>query len=217
MSRFIGLIILALGAYASYIVVMDQLDKQRVKTNPWVQKLKPLIDTHEKVELSSDDGVPYFTNKGSFYQLLALLHQSRKEKYDLEQTIDSVLVGAIIKDKHVMMREAILSNFKVASEMQLFDDIDNLERMQQGLAPVIHTKGWEDEPTDVGHIISPLHAPEAASSLINMIIMPESYRDLQRHSIVGFTDALIRRWREAGVINAESAKDIYDVIHVKKM
>jgi hypothetical protein len=215
MGKIFGFIVVALGLVGAFMLVSEKLALRKVSKNSWADKLRPLIAAHAKPVINSDSDSPWYAMEGSYMGILALMHQAREHKYDIEVTLGSALSG-MQSGQSRMIQEALQRNFETADRLGVFKDPANLIRMQRGDGPYAKSGGWEEEPLVVGHVLSPLLAPEAANSLVNLVIMPKAAQDLQTHDLRGFSTDTIKKWREEKIITPESAKDIYDMVLAMK-
>jgi hypothetical protein len=210
-----GFIIILLGCLGAYFLVKEKLEEKKIRDNPWMQKMRPLISAHLNATVDSQSEAPWYVMEGTFMTLLCHMNQAVKANYTLQDTLAGAMAG--VKSGQVkMIQDSLLKNYEVADNLGVFDDPANLVRMERGEGPVAKSEGWEDEKLTVGHVLSPILAPEACSSLVNLVLMPESVRDMQSHEPRGFTMDTIKKWREEAVITPQSAKDLYELLESQK-
>jgi hypothetical protein len=215
MGRFFGFLIIILGCAGAYFIFKEKVEEKKLRDNPWMQKLRPLIADHVTAKVSADSEAPWYAMEGSFMTILCYMNRAVKANYTLEDTLRGALSG--MKAGQVkMLNDALVRNYETANKLGIFEDPNNLVRMERGQPPVATAEGWEDEKVLAGHLLSPIIAPEACSSLVNMVLMPEPVRDMQTHEPRGFTLDTIKKWREEAIITPESAKDMYELIESKK-
>jgi hypothetical protein len=112
-----------------------------------------------------------------------------------------------------LMAAAILDNYNRArSTFGVFQDPANLLKMERGDPPIALSSGWEDEPLVVGYKISPLLGAELSATLPNMVIMPESVRNMQTDLTPPEAHALNSNWLGARMISPECSTAITEKI-----
>ena len=62
----------------------------------------------------------------------------------------------------------------------------------------------------VGYVLSPLHAPEASFSLANLMLLPESARNMQTPALGTFSSEMAKKWLVERIITPESHQIILD-------
>jgi hypothetical protein len=215
MARLFGFLIIILGCIGVYFIFKEKVEEKKMRDNPWMHKLRPMIAEHVATKISADSAAPWYAMEGSFMTILCYMHRAVKSNYSMDDTLRGALSG--MKSGQVkMLSDALLKNYETANQLGVFDDPNNLVRMERGQAPVAKAPGWEDEKLVAGHLLSPIIAPEACNSLVNMVLMPELVRDMQTHEPRGFTLETVKKWREEGIITPESAKDMYELIEAKR-
>jgi hypothetical protein len=213
MGKTGGFLIVLLGLLGAFFIAKDKLAERKENTNPWVARLKPIIEALAKPEVSADSEAPWYDGQADFMALLAMMHRCESNNFPLDKTFTAAVstVGQRSGAQRMIV-ENMLDNYALAKTLGVFKDPANLLRMERGDPPYAKSGGWEEELVVSGHKLSPIIAPEAASSLVNLVLMPEAARDMQTHEVRGFTNEHIKKWREEGVISPASAKDLYDII-----
>jgi hypothetical protein len=111
------------------------------------------------------------------------------------------------------MAAAVLDNYNRArSTFGVFQDPANLLKMERGDPPIAISPGWEDELLVVGYKISPLLGAELSATLPNMVIMPESVRNMQTDLTPPEAHALNANWLGARMISPECSTAITEKI-----
>lgn len=214
MGRLFTTLVLLGGIAGVFFVVRDYFAEQKVRTNPWVEKMRDVISPTLKPSMEPDSEDPWFPDEGRFFSLLAMMHETERGKYELETTLASA-VNVAKPGVSRMIQDSLLEGYRTARSLGVFNEPANLLAMERGDAPVATVQGWEDEKLTVGHRVSPLLAPEAARSLANLVLMPEAVRDMQRADTTTFTLDTIKTWRKEDLITPESAEAIAEVVMPK--
>ena len=68
----------------------------------------------------------------------------------------------------------------------------------------------------MGHVLSPVVAPEAALSLANLVLMPKRMRDMQNEDLTGFSPEMSKKWLSERIITPESHQAILEILSTKK-
>jgi hypothetical protein len=216
MGKSGGFIIVILGLVGAFFILKDKLAEHKDATNPWVTRLKPIIADHLAMKVDAQSEAPWYDGQSTMMATMAMMYRCEQAKFPLDKTLASAVSAAAAGRKsgfQRMVAENLMDNFAAAKTLGVFKDPANLLRMENGDAPYAKAAGWEEELVVVGHKLSPIVAPEAASSLANLVLMPEIARDLQTHEVRGFTNEHIKKWREEGIIDSASAKDLYELVH----
>jgi hypothetical protein len=95
-------------------------------------------------------------------------------------------------------------NYAIAKKLGIFEELSNIMKMRDGMNPTAKSKGWEDERVVVGHLLTPIIAPEAARSLANLVIMPAAVRDMQSDELAGFSLEQSKKWLAEHIIVPDS-------------
>lgn len=206
------IILLFLGAgYGTYQIFLDYKSKQKEERNQWPNKLSPIIALHTSKKLLAGE---LFGNQSSFLQLLYLCHQIDQDGYPLLDTLKrgASLSGADATEAP-LLAAAILDNYNRArSNFGIFQDPANLLKLERGEPPTALSPGWEDELLVVGYKISPLLGAELSATLPNMVIMPESVRNMQTDLTPPEAQYLISLWLGARMISPECSTAVTEKI-----
>ncbi|MBL9113674.1 MAG: hypothetical protein JNJ83_01610 [Verrucomicrobiaceae bacterium] len=213
MGKLISFLIILGGLVGAYFVITEHFADHRVKGNPWIAQINEQVSKSKQGDLSS---VSVDEAGGRLWRVLSLMHEAERGKYSLADTVNAA-VGGVKPGEAKMIVEALLENFDTAKTFGIFDEPKNLLLMDQGLAPIATSKGWEDEKMGVGHRVSPLLAPEVAGSLANLLVMPEVFRNTLSLKPVGFTIDTVRKWSNEKLIVPESAQAIAEVVEPDKL
>ena len=217
MGKFLGFIIVLGGCIGAFFIFQDFNVKQKQGRNRWVSTLQPLLKMHIKDEdiMASED--PTYSAEGSFFRILAMLNEAERGGY----AVGSTLAGALSstgapKGEMKLIEQQTLENYEMAKKLGVFADPKNGLRMENGQAPVATVAGWDDEPLAVGHLLSPLLAPEAARSLQNLALMPVSVYNMQNGELNGFSYENAIKWSKEKLITGASFMAIKEKIDAKK-
>ncbi len=217
MSRFIGTLIVAGGMVGSYFVYQDFAKKQQQKHNHFADDMKQLMIDHGAESQLEGKDAPWFGNDGTFFRILGLMHDAERHKYSVADTVKNAVTAIGAKPGEAkLIIDMLTDNYRVAKQMGVFDDLSNMLRLEQGKAPISKAEGWEDETLTVGHLLSPVVAPEASLSFANILLMPKCMRDMQSDDLNGFTPEMAKRWLGERIITPESYQAIIDILSVKK-
>jgi hypothetical protein len=206
------IILLFLGAgYGTYQIFLDYKAKQKEERNVWPGKLSDLMSLHSSKKLLAGE---LYGTESSFLQLLYLCHQIDQDGYPLLDTLKrGASLGGADGTEAPLMAAAILDNYNRArSIFGVFQDPANLLKMERGDPPIALSSGWEDEPLVVGYKISPLLGAELSATLPNMVIMPESVRNMQTDLTPPEAHALNSNWLGARMISPECSTAITEKI-----
>jgi uncharacterized protein YneF (UPF0154 family) len=209
MGRLFTVIVIGLGIAGLFFVARDYFEEQKVKKNPWIEEIRYLVTGAQEKDAEGSVNDPWFADEGRFFSLLAMMHETERTQYDLENTLMSACSGIPASQ---LVQDALLNNYQLAKTFRVFDQPTNLLAMENGDPPVAVARGWEDHKLVIGHRISPLLAPEAAKSLVNMLLMPEALRDLQVVDAGGFTLETVKKWSLEKLIVPESAEAIAELV-----
>ena len=217
MSRFIGFLIIIGGLVGTYFVYQDFAASRKEKHNRFADEIRGLIQDHGVESKLASKDLPGSGNNGSFYQILGLMHEAERHQYSVADTAKNAVTGSNMRPGEAkMVMETLLENYRIARQLGVFEDLSNALRMERGEAPVSKAKGWEDEPLTVGHVLSPVVAPEAALSLANLVLMPKRMRDMQNEDLTGFSPEMSKKWLSERIITPESHQAILEILSTKK-
>jgi hypothetical protein len=214
MGRFISFLIVVAGLVAAGILVQQYLVTEKAKLNPHISALRGLISKQSQEQELTQVEDPWFADEGRFFRILGIMHETEQDKYELDSTLLTAATGSsgVRPGEAKMIVDALMESYQLAKTLGVFADTNNLLLLDRGEAPVATARGWEDEKLSVGQRISPLLAPEAARSLVNLILMPESMRDLQGIKVTDFTTDNIKKWRAENIITPLSAEAIAEIV-----
>jgi len=218
MSRIISTLIVAGGLAGSYFVYQDYAAKQKIKHNHFADDVRGLIQDHgAESQIGEGKDAPWFGNDGTFFRILGLMYDAERHKYSAAETVRSAASGAGLRPGEAkLVTDMLMDNYRIAKQMGVFDDLSNTLRLEHGEAPLSKADGWEDEPLTVGHVLSPVVAPEASLSFANIMLMPKSVRDLQNDDLTGFTPDMAKKWLSERIITPESHQVIMAILSAKK-
>jgi hypothetical protein len=216
MGKFIGLIIIVLGLFGSYRLFQEFTATQKAKSNRWISKLQPLIKVHLKEEDQENIEDPTYSAEGNFFRILAMMNEAERGGYSAGGTLAAAISGSgAPKGEAKMIEQQTLENYELAKKLDVFKDPKNGMRMEQGQPPIAGAPGWDDEPLVVGHILTPLVAPEAAKALTNLMLMPLSVRNMENGDLSGFTREMAMKWGREHLITAATAAAVAEKLDAK--
>lgn len=211
MSRFLGFFIILGGLVGAFFVYKDYAAKTKLRRNVAAEEIRRVIASSQKVEDLSGREDPWFANEGAVYRILAFLHEADKANYSVTDTIRTAVSGSGARSgEGKLIADMLGENYAIAKKLGVFEDLSNLLKMEQGRAPTARARGWEDEPLSVGHVLSPVVAPEAATSLANLVLMPATARDMQNDDLNGFGFEQSKKWLSEQIITPDSMRVITD-------
>ena len=211
MGRILFLLLFLGAGYGTYQIFLDYKAKQKEERNVWPSKLSGLMSLHSSKKLLAGE---LYGTESSFLQLLYLCYQIDQDGYPLLDTLKrGASMGGADATEAPLMAAAILDNYNRAlSTFGVFQDPANLLKMERGDPPIALSSGWEDEPLVVGYKISPLLGAELSATLPNMVIMPESVRNMQTNLTPPEAHALNANWLGARMISPECSTAITEKI-----
>ena len=211
MGRILILLLFLGAGYGTYQIFLDYKAKQKEERNVWPSKLSGLMSLHSSKKLLAGE---LYGTESSFLQLLYLCYQIDQDGYPLLDTLKrGASMGGADATEAPLMAAAILDNYNRAlSTFGVFQDPANLLKMERGDPPIALSSGWEDEPLVVGYKISPLLGAELSATLPNMVIMPESVRNMQTNLTPPEAHALNANWLGARMISPECSTAITEKI-----
>jgi hypothetical protein len=211
MGRILILLLFLGAGYGTYQIFLDYKAKQKEERNVWPSKLSGLMSLHSSKKLLAGE---LYGTESSFLQLLYLCYQIDQDGYPLLDTLKrGASMGGADATEAPLMAAAILDNYNRAlSTFGVFQDPANLLKMERGDPPIALSSGWEDEPLVVGYKISPLLGAELSATLPNMVIMPESVRNMQTDLTPPEAHALNANWLGARMISPECSTAITEKI-----
>jgi len=202
----------------SYFVYQDYAARQKQKHNHFADEVRVLIQEHgDSSQIGEGKDAPWYGNDGTFFRILGLMFDAERHKYSVADTVKNATAGAGLRPGEAkLVMDMLIDNFRIAKQMGVFDDLSNTLRLEHGEAPISKATGWENEPLTVGHVLSPVVAPEASLSFANIMLMPKSVRDLQNEDLTGFTPDMAKRWLSERIITPESHQVIMEILSGKK-
>jgi hypothetical protein len=210
MGRILVFLLFLGAGYGVYQVFLDHKAKQKDERNMWPNKLAGLMALHSSKKLLSGE---LLGSQESFFQLLYMAYQIEQDDYPLLDTLKrgASLSGADATEAP-LMAAAVLDNLTRARSFGIFQDPANLLKLERGESPIATAPGWEDEELVVGYKMSPLLGSELSATLPNMVIMPESVRNMQTDLTPPEAQTLTSQWLGARMISPECATAIREKI-----
>ncbi len=214
--RILHILIVLGGFFGAFMVYKDYAKQEKKRRNIHAEQVRLLIaDTVKSGTLKGDEDFTR-TPEAPLFRCLALLRQSEEDGYSPSDTALTASTGTGVRSGAAkVMADRINENYALAKKLGVFDELSNVLRMERGLAPIAHAKGWEDQQLTVSHILSPVVAPEAAHSLANLVLVPEIIRDMQSDDIGAFSFELSKKWLVDGLIAPETHQEIVAILERK--
>lgn len=175
--KIVFVIALLIGGYFWY----DNWQKQNESEGRMIAILDLIAENKALAEDATVEqaGVPLF-------KLLVMLHNYEKYENvtDLKGVIDTIFDRAVEEEKLDeseidAFKAAILTNRQLCDEYGVFDDSEGIMMMENGRSPKVAKGALKGDKLLIGHLVSPLLAPEAKNSFANLVITPESVIGLQ--------------------------------------
>lgn len=204
--------LLVLGAiYGGYTLYLEKANSERLANNPWATRLAPLVRLHTARQMHEGGEA---ASHASFFTILYLAWQAQESGYNDMETLKRAAASAGAgASEAARIAAAVHDNISFAKSMDVFSDPSNPIRLERGDPPIAHSKGWEDEVLVVGHLLSPLLAPEAAFALPNLRLMPEAVRDMRTTERASkATVELARKWASDKIIFPETVETISNLV-----
>jgi hypothetical protein len=214
--RILHVLILLGGLLGVFMVYNDYANKEKKRRNVHTEQVRMLIaDTVKSTALKGDEDFTH-SDDATVFRILAMMHQAEGDGYSssdtaLQAASSSGARGSVAK----MIAERLNENYATAKKLGVFEDLNNMLRMDRGLQPTAHAKGWEDQRLTTGHVLSPLVAPEASRSLANVVVMPEIVRNMQTEDLGGFSFEQSKKWLAEGLITLESHQAVVAILDHK--
>lgn len=205
MNKLIGLLIIIGGLSGGYILYKDYSAKEKDRRNPSADEIRRIIaDTLKPQDLASKED-PWYASEAAVFRILAYLHTAEQEHYSVGETIKTAVSGSGARaGQGKIITDMLEENYAIAKKLGIFEELSNIMKMRDGMNPTAKSKGWEDERVVVGHLLTPIIAPEAARSLANLVIMPAAVRDMQSDELAGFSLEQSKKWLAEHIIVPDS-------------
>ncbi|MDB6137205.1 MAG: hypothetical protein JWO94_277, partial [Verrucomicrobiaceae bacterium] len=217
MSRIIGFLIILGGIAGTYFVYQDYAAKQKDRHNRFADTIRGLIQDHGTGTQLDGQDAPWLGNDGSFFRILGQMNDAERHVYSVGDTVKIAASSAGLRPgESKMVVDMLMENYHIAKQLGVFDDLSNMLRLEHGEPPVSQAHGWENETLTVGHSLSPVVAPEASLSFVNLVLMPKCMRDLQNEDLNGFTPDMAKKWLSERIITPDSYQTIIDILSAKK-
>lgn len=203
--------LLFLGAgFGVYKIFEEYKAKQKASRNLWPDRMAAIMRLHASKTLMSGE---ILGNQASFLQLVYLAYQAEQDGYPVLDTLRSAYgMAGMDNNEGPLVSSAVFDNLTRARQLGAFQDPANLPRMERGDPPVANAPGWEGEPLVVGYKISPVLGAELSAVLPNLVIMPESARDMQTDLLPPEAKTLVNQWLSIRMISPEAATAIREKI-----
>jgi hypothetical protein len=211
MGRFLAFLIILGGVVGGLMLYKDYAKQTKESRNTAAEEIGRIVQDMRSREAPGTVDDLVLANEDVVFRMLYQLHQAKKNHYSVEDTLKSTISGR--NGRPVV--EQMVENFRVAESLGVFKDLTNLLKLEQGQPPIATAPGWEDEPLAVGYLLSPTFAPEAATSLANLQVMPAVVRDMQSTELGSFSSENSKRWLAEKIITPESYRMISNYIIAK--
>jgi hypothetical protein len=129
------------------------------------QVIRPLCDPAKLVTLGERAANP------RVHKLLCHLHELEASGGSVAKAVGAALpqqVSVAAGYAPQFAKEQILTTYKAAKDMGVFDDVANLQKMRRGLSPTILKGPAAGQLVHVDHIIPLKHAPELGNNFANL-------------------------------------------------
>lgn len=211
MGRILVFLLFLGAGYGVYQIFLDYKAKQKQERNQWPSKLSGLMALHSSKKLLAGE---LYGNESSFLQLLYICYQIDQDGYPLLDTLkQGASLGGADSTEAPLLGAAILDNYlRARNTFGIFQDPANLLKLERGAPPTAVSPGWEDEQLVVGYKISPLLGAELSATLPNMVVMPESIRNMQTDLTPPEAQFLNSQWLGARMISPECSTAITEKI-----
>ena len=204
MKLLVFILFCGVAYFAGHYAVRRYEKEAEEKRSHWPRQIAQYLETHiashAAPALSGDEG------DATFFQILYQAHSAKEEVIDIAVTLKeaATLAGATANEA-VAIATSIEQNLASARQLGVFEDINNLLRMERGEAPIAKASGWDGEPLAIGHLIPPVHVPSLVRSIPNMILEPQIVRDFQGDDITPEIVPVIRQFQGNRLITPETA------------
>jgi len=217
MSKIIGFLIIMGGIAGIYFVYQDYAAQQKLKNNHWADDLRLVIKSHSTDASAADAGPVSAAEETAYFRMLGVMYASERHGFSAGETVKNGFSGSGLRPgESKMAADLLMENYRTAKQLGVFNSTQNVLKLERGESPVCDAKGWEDEPLSLGHVLSPVVAPEASLSLANMVLMPRVMRDMQNEDLTGFSPELAKKWLSERIIKPETHSIIMEKLLAKK-
>jgi hypothetical protein len=211
MSRIFSFLIIVGGLVGCYFLYQDYAAKTKEKRNTASEEIARLIDIQCRQEVTTEAEDASFVSQGNLFRIMAYLRHAEENNYSVADTLRKAVEATSARPgEGRMIAEMLSENYRVLKQLDVFYELGNLLKMERGRPPVAKAAEWEDEEVVVGYVLSPLHAPEASYSLVNLLLLPESVRNMQTDALVNFGPEIAKKWLVERIISPDSHQLILD-------
>ncbi len=202
--RILIFLFVAAGFVAGWILIKEK--REKMTSDSWASQMLEVVGEQAQVDLSGASGL----NEANFFRILLFMHKLE----GMGRDPGTVAYDAGMKisgngGTSQLLRETLMENYSLAKRLKLFDDVQNLLKMEQGKPPLIQTVEWHHEEMTVGHLIAPDLAPEAANCAANLLLMPKVVHQAQDGRIPNSMVPRVRAMMRSGLIAKQSAEKIF--------
>lgn len=228
--RFFLVLLVIAGLIIGWFKIKE--NRKGRQDRQWVSQLVPLIGkfTGGGPDKKTTGLLP---DEAAFFQLLYVFHKAQENGVDMNFTsqppdedstpwvdisskLDAACKELNVPPLHIVVKESLKASFAEAKRLHILDDLDNLLSLERGEPATVMLPGWEKDKAVVGHIISPLYAPEAAQSLANFQLLPASVRDAMDEKLNPSMLDRARRFQSANIITRDTFDKIYLMLQPPK-
>lgn len=215
MNKLIGFLIIVGGLVGGYMLYLDYSAKEKDRRNPSADEIRRIIAGTLKPQNLSQQEDPWYANESSVFRIMAYLYQAEQEHYSVGETLKTATGGSGARPGQAkIIADTLEENYAIGKKLGIFE-LSNVLKMRDGMNPTAKAKGWEDERIVVGHLLTPIIAPEASRSLANLIIMPAAVRDMQSDDLAGFTLEQSKKWLADQIIVPDSHRLVEERFNAK--
>lgn len=199
-QKLLATALILAALYGCYVLFQEHQESFHRENNQWATALTPLLRLHLTRELDKGGA-----SESSYMSILYYAWQATQDNYGDSETVTRAAAAAGADPAEAaQLGSYIHESVAAAKSMGVFSDPSNPVRMERGEPPVIHKKGWEDEHLVVTNLISPLLAPEAAFAIPNLLLVPESVREMAVDRADDDMVQIAQKWLPARIITPDS-------------
>lgn len=161
-----------------------------------LKKIEPLVRPQGKTLLPDE---------AAYFKLIHFVQKSKAAGLDVPKMITGAcgLLG-LQEEAGKAIENSIMDGHAMAQKLQLLDDVVNMINLENGESVEVKIAGWQGEKAAVGQVVPAALAPEAASHLANLQLMPATVRDAQGNTVTASVVNHATTLQSMGVITRES-------------
>ena len=170
--RVFLILVIGVGLVCGWFIL--QRDKREREERYWATELK----THLHGMLGEPDSRHPQVEEPLVFKLLAFMHKAEASHVDFSKMISDACADLSLDDSAAnLVKDSLMSNFSAAKGLGVFDDPENLMKLDRGDAPTTSANGWKGEKLAVAQVVPGQLAPDAAQCLPNLVVVPALVRD----------------------------------------